>query len=131
MNIKRATKTVAGISIVILMVYMFGGCATIVKGSHNMVDFSSTPSGAQVYVNGVPRGTTPVNLKLESKRTYTIEFKKEGYETRTYTITNHVGVGYVIVDVIFALIPVIVDAATGAWYDLDQDMVNAILEKQQ
>ena len=131
MNIKKATKTAACISIVILMVYMFGGCATIVKGSHNTVDFSSTPSGAQVYVNGVPRGATPVNLKLESKRTYTIEFQKEGYETKTYTITNHIGVGYVIIDVIFALIPVIVDAATGSWYDLDQDMVNAILEKQQ
>jgi hypothetical protein len=76
-------------------------------------------------------GTTPIRLKLESKRTYIIEFKKEGYETKVFTITNHVGVGWVILDVIGGLIPVVVDAITGAWYELDQDAVNAILEKQQ
>jgi len=131
MNIKRITKITGAASIVVLVVYLLGGCATIFKGSHNNVDFASDPAGAKVYVNGVPRGTTPINLKLESNKTYTIEFKKEGYETKTYTITNHVGVGWIVLDVIFGLIPVIVDAATGAWYELDQDAVNAILEKQQ
>jgi hypothetical protein len=42
----------------------------------------------------------PINLRLKSNKTYSIEFKKEGY-------------------------------VTGSWYDLDQDHVNAILEKQQ
>lgn len=107
------------------------GCATIFKGSHNAVDFSSEPPGAKVYVNGFLMGTTPVKLKLESKRTYTVEFKKEGYETRTSTLTNHVGAGWIILDVIGGLVPVIVDAATGAWYELDQEAVNAVLESQQ
>ena len=131
MNMKKISKNVAGISIVVLVVYLLGGCATIFKGSHNMVDFSSNPAGAKVYVNGALRGTTPINLKLESKRTYTIEFKKDGFETQTYTITNHVGVGWIVLDVLFGLVPVIVDAATGAWYELDQNAVNAVLEQQQ
>ena len=29
------------------------------------------------------------------------------------------------------LIPIIIDAATGNWYELDQDHLNAILETQQ
>jgi len=70
-------------------------------------------------------------LKLESKKTYTIEFKKEGYETKSYNITNHVGAGWIILDVLAGLVGVIVDAATGAWYSLDQKNVNAILENQQ
>lgn len=106
------------------------GCAAVFKGASNNVDFGSEPEGAKVYVNGVPMGTTPVNLKLESKKTYHIEFKKEGYETKTFTLTNHVGVGWIILDVIFGLVPVVVDAATGSWYVLDQDYVNAVLEKE-
>jgi len=85
-----------------------------------------------VYVNGVFRGTTPIKIKLESKGNYTIEFKKEGYGTSTYTITNHVGAGWIILDVLLTgLIGVVVDAATGAWYELDTKYVNAVLEKQQ
>jgi len=114
-----------------LMAWLLMGCATIFKGTSTNVDFSSDPSGVEVYVNGHPMGKTPIKLKLESKKVYNIEFKKEGYETKNFTITNHVGVGWVILDVIFGLVPVVVDAATGAWYGLDQDNVNAILEKQQ
>jgi len=112
-------------------VLLINGCATIFKGTSDNVNFSSEPSGAKVYVNGSLMGTTPVKLKLESKRVYYIEFKKEGFDTKTFTITNHVGVGWIILDILGGLVPVIVDASTGAWYSLDQDNVNAILEKQQ
>jgi len=119
-------------AMVALTVLMFHGCAAIFKGSSNAVDFSSDPGGAKVYVNGTPMGTTPVRLKLESKRTYNIEFRKEGYEPSTYTITNHVGAGWIVLDVLFTgLVGIVVDAATGSWYELDQDNVNAILEEQQ
>jgi len=112
-------------------VLLLNGCATVFKGTSNNVDLSSDPSGAKVYINGNLMGTTPVKLKLESNKVYYIEFKKEGFETKTFTITNHVGVGWVILDTLGGLVPVVVDAATGAWYSLDQDNVNAILEKQQ
>ncbi|MGC9093737.1 MAG: hypothetical protein ACP5JH_10890 [Bacteroidota bacterium] len=32
-------------------------------------------------------------------------------------------------DILGGLIPVIIDAATGAWYYLDQTSINAVLEK--
>lgn len=131
MNVKRVVKMGAIVASLVLLVYITGACATLFKGTHNMVDFSSDPSGAKVYVNGGLMGTTPVNLKLESKRTYTIEFKKDGYEPRTYTITNSVGAGWIILDILAGLVPVIIDAATGAWYELDQTAVNAVLEEQQ
>ena len=123
-------KKLTSISI-LLFLLLNVSCATIFKGTHNNVDFASDPAGAKVYVNGFYRGDTPIRLKLESKRTYNIEFRKEGYATKPFTITNHVGAGWVVLDVICGLIPVIVDAATGAWYSLDQDSINALLEKQQ
>jgi hypothetical protein len=112
------------------VVLSFSGCATIFQGTSTEVDFSSDPSGAEVYVNGFPKGTTPIEPKLESKKTYNIEFRKEGFETRTYTITNHVQAGWVVLDVLFGLVPVVVDAATGSWYKLDEESVNAVLRKQ-
>jgi len=106
-------------------------CATVFKGNSNKINFNSNPQGAQIYVNGNYMGDTPIILKLESKQTYNIEFRKEGYKTKTFNITNHIGVGWIILDVILGLVPVIVDAATGSWYVLDQKIVNALLEKQQ
>ena len=67
----------------------------------------------------------------EVNKTYTIEFRKEGYKSKLVNITNHIGAGWIILDVLGGLIPVIIDAATGAWYELDQKNVNTILEKQQ
>lgn len=122
-------NTVACFSVIVA--FLFIECATVFKGTSEDVYFNSDPTGTQVYINGQYMGRTPVNLKLESKKSYNIEFKKEGYITKSYTITNHVGAGWVILDVIFGLVPVIVDAATGAWFKLDQDNVNLVLEKQQ
>jgi len=111
-----------------LSVVMLSGCASILKGPANKVDFSSDPSGAKVYINGNFMGTTPLKLKLESKKTYYVEFKKEGYESKVYNLTNSVGIGWVIIDIFTGFVPVIVDAATGSWFELDQNKVNAIFE---
>jgi hypothetical protein len=128
---RKLTLLCVGVCLSIISTFWLIGCASIFKGTSTNIDFNSDPTGAKVYVNGNLMGTTPVKLKLESKKVYNLEFKKEAYETKTFTITNHVGVGYIILDVVFGLVPVVVDAATGAWYNLDQDNVNAILEKQK
>jgi hypothetical protein len=117
--------------IVLGLVMWLTGCATLFKGTSEEVHFNSNPQKAQVIVNGTPMGETPVALKLEAKKTYTIEFRAEGYKPRTYAITNHVGAGWIVLDVLAGLLGVVVDAATGAWYSLDQKNVDAVLEKQQ
>lgn len=110
---------------------LLSSCATIFKGSTDTVSFSSDPHGAKVYVNGQLMGTTPFQLDMKSNQTYTIEFRKEGFENRTVVLNNSVGAGWIVLDVLFGLVPIIVDAATGNWYSLDQSHVNAALEQQQ
>ncbi len=117
--------------LIISLFLLTSSCASIIKGTSNKVDFNSKPQGAKIYVNGNYMGDTPIRLKLESKRTYNIEFRKEDYKTKTFNITNQVGVGWIVLDILMGLVPVIIDAATGAWYELDQKNVNAILDKQQ
>ena len=123
-------KKAISITLAIALFLLTSSCATLFKGTSSRVDFSSDPQGAKIYANGNYMGDTPIRLKLESKRTYNIEFRKEGYQTKTFNITNHVGAGWVVLDILAGLVPVIIDAATGAWYELDQKTVNAILEKQ-
>lgn len=118
------------LSIFILCIFL-SSCALVFKGTKEEVNFGSEPQRADVYINGAKLGQTPFSLKLVTKNTYTIEFRKEGYESKTVLINNKVGAGWIILDVVLGLVPVVVDAATGAWYSLDQKNINAILEKQQ
>jgi len=114
-----------------LIVFLYGGCATLFKGTSERVDFSSDPQGAQIYVNGDYKGITPVRLKLEPKHNYSIEFKKEGYQTRAYSITHSIEAKWIILDVILGVAPVVVDAFTGAWYTLDDDYVRVDLVEER
>lgn len=106
------------------------GCATLFGSTKAQVYTSSDPKGADVYVNGVRMGTTPFTLNLAKNQEYMIEFKKEGYKTIGQKINSKVGAGWVILDVLGGLVPIVIDAATGNWKKLDQEQVNVMLEKE-
>jgi hypothetical protein len=118
------------IFIALICVYL-SSCALVFKGTKQEVSFRSDPKRAEVYINGIRMGETPLTLKLVTKQTYAIEFKIEGYKPKSVQINNKVGAGWVVLDIVLGLVPVIVDAATGAWYSLDQKNIDAVLEKQQ
>jgi len=122
----------------IVFVVLFGcsalliaGCATLFGSQKQRVFTSSDPKGADVYVNGTRMGTTPITLDLKANLDYMVEFKKEGYKTIGQKINTKVGAGWVILDVLGGVVPVIIDAATGNWKKLDQDNLNAVLEKEK
>jgi hypothetical protein len=122
-------KKLVSSAVIVVLVLSLSGCAAIFKGNSSKIDTNSTPKGAKIYVDGNYMGDTPFRLKLESKRSYAIEFRMEGYKSKTYNVTNSVGAGWIVLDVLCGLVGVIVDAATGAWYELDQKNINVILEK--
>jgi hypothetical protein len=120
------------IAIVCLVSFLcMSGCATLFKGNTERVDMQASPVQADVYIDGILMGKTPLQLKLASKKEYAIEFRAEGYQPRVYHISNRVGAGWIVLDVILGLVPVIIDAATGAWCKLDQNNIDAVLIKQQ
>lgn len=86
---KRITK----ISLLLFLVLFYSSCATLFKGTTEEVRFSSEPQRAEVWVNSQRMGETPLVLKLECKKTYTIEFRKEGFKPVIRTITSNVGAG--------------------------------------
>lgn len=92
------------------------GCATIFAGKGPVeIPTASTPPGAEVYLDGNRLGTTPVKVKVERKKAQTLVFKKSGFKDASCVLEKSTGAGWVILDVVFGLVPVVVDAVTGDW----------------
>lgn len=116
--------------IAIVSLFAFQSCATIFKGANESVDFNSNPV-AKVYVDGNYKGETPLKLEILSKKSTRIEFKADGYTTQTINLEGSVGGGWIVLDVLSGLLPIIVDAATGNWYELNTNNLNVVLEKSK
>lgn len=103
-------------AILSLGVLFSAGCATLFSSKAPVAIPSSVePDGATVYVDGQRVGTTPYNLVVERKKSHIIAFQKEGYKDASCQLTATAGAGWIILDVLGGLIPVVIDAATGDW----------------
>jgi len=71
---------------VILLAMVSSGCATILDGSSQPVNFNSSPNGARIYVNGMEVGTTPLNMLMKRSNTTMILAKKNGYEDQSLVL---------------------------------------------
>jgi hypothetical protein len=123
-------KKIICVSAVLLTLGIITGCATLFAPKTIPLSISSEPAEADVLVNGLKMGVTPMELSLKADKTYTIEFIKEGFQSITRVVNTKVGAGWVFLDILGGIIPVIIDASTGAWYQFDQFSVDAVLEKQ-
>ena len=107
----------------ITLFFLLAGCATIFKGDKEVIQASSDPEGAEVFIDGVSYGKTPVDLTLDVTKSYTVIFRYEDQE-RTVVIKNNIGTLWIVLDILGAGIPLIVDAITGDWYELSPDEVS-------
>ena len=109
-----------------LCISVFGqGCATIFKGTTQDVSFNSYPEGARLVVNGIDRGITPAYLEVDSGKNLDVRFIKEGYQEVSVYIQPTGEAGWIILDLVPGIlllwIPFLVDAVTGAWYNIEPD----------
>jgi hypothetical protein len=91
------------------------GCAAILGSKQKDFNLNSSPTGADVYLNGNRLGSTPLKVKLSNQATHTFVFRRQGYQESTCTLNRGTGAGWVILDVLTGLVPIVIDAATGAW----------------
>lgn len=114
------------LSLLLLALIPLTGCATLFAGTPN-VAMDSTPVAADVYINGEMVGTTPLKMELEPKHVESITFRADGYEDLTVYLGRSVGAGWVVLDILGGVLPVIVDAVTGKWTGFENDDVTATL----
>lgn len=71
----------------IIAVTMFSSCATIINGGKKNIRVDAKGlKGVTVSVNGIEKGTAPLNFKAKADDMLTLE--KEGYESKTINVDS-------------------------------------------
>ena len=102
---------------ILLVLALCIGCATIFKGTTGEVNAKALTGTADVYVDGIKAGQTPMTVKISCNNQHTIELKKADGTTKAFRTDQSLGAGWLIVDIIpGGIISIVVDAVTGSWY---------------
>jgi hypothetical protein len=129
-TVVRTLRAPAGL-ILLSSLLLAAGCASIMHGTSEQIGISSSPTGAQVTVDGVEHGVTPMVADLKRKDTHIVRVSMAGYEPFEMALTRHVS-GWVWGNLVFGGIPgLAIDAITGGLYKLSPDQVSAQLQKSQ
>ena len=88
-----------------LTVFLITGCATVYTKPADPVFFRSEPEGAEVYINGRYMGSTPLKIRLYSGPRYSVDFVKDGDETRCLRIESRTPPGWILLDLAGGLVP--------------------------
>lgn len=113
--------------LVILVLLSTSSCGLLFLSSEKDITLTTSPDAAEVWVQGVRMGTTPMQIELDNRSSHIITFKKEGYEDISCQLNATVHGGIVVLDVLAGLVPVIIDAATGGWKRIPEDTCVATL----
>lgn len=109
-----------GFLVILGMTAALSSCATILDGRKNTIKVNvGSPVAAKVYLDGEFIGETPFKIRIEKRKIQEgslIEIKKPGFETLQYEVIRFPHVGYVLLDIVTGVIPLIVDVADGNIY---------------
>lgn len=113
----------------LMFVMLITGCATIMTGTSNTIQFNSNVPGAKVFIDNEYVGTTPLTLEVSTKETPNVRIEAPGYLPYTTTLKKDVSGwiwGNIIAGGIFGLG---IDFITGGVYVYRTKTVNGELEK--
>jgi len=123
-------KSNMSLFLVALCCFLAVSCATIFKSKYKSFGFRSNPDAAEILIGGESKGYTPLELKLNPKKTYLVTFRKPGFEDATVSLDTHVQPGWVILDIFAGVIGIAVDAATGNWKAFNENERYVVLNKR-
>lgn len=113
------------IFVTVLILLITTSCATIVSGTKQNVKFSSNPSSATVFIDEVEMGKTPFEIRLSRTNEHSVMIKLDGYQTYETKLTKSFNAWYLGNIVFGGIIGLVVDASTGAIYNLTPSEINA------
>lgn len=121
-----------------LLVFLFtivflNSCATIINGTSQQVNITSTPIEAKVTIDGEELGKTPFIADLKRKDNHIVKIELEGYKTEVITLNGKMS-GWFFANCLFGgVIGMAIDAVTGGMYRLQPEEIKKNLEpdKQQ
>ena len=123
-------RSILAASLAAVLLAGTSACGALFNGGPARLNVTSSPDTAEVWVDGTRRGTTPLSIELSKKTDHTIVYKRAGYQDLTLNVTKKLQAGYVVLDVLGGLVPLIIDGATKSWYVLDRKDAHGILQPQ-
>lgn len=115
-------------SLLVLFIFSFSGCATIIHGSRQQMFLTCEPRVASVYVDGKFIGKTPMNIVLSRGRDHQLKIALDGYKPFETMLTRRLD-GWVFGNVL--LVGIAVDAASGSMYRLSPKGIYPELTPEQ
>ncbi|MCO6468670.1 MAG: PEGA domain-containing protein [Bacteroidales bacterium] len=128
-------------AIVMVSVFLFSSCASIVSKSTYPLSINSSPSNAKVSITDkkgkeIYLGNTPATVKLKagagffSKAEYQVKFSSPGYDDKIVPITFKLDgwyFGNLLLGGVLGML--IIDPATGAMWKIETEFLNETLSK--
>lgn len=96
------------------LVALSTGCASIIKGTDQVLTINSEPDGALVSIDGISVGETPLSTKVKKNSASTLSVKKEGYKVQTMPLEKRYD-GVALINVFWDLSTT--DLVTGAAFE--------------
>lgn len=128
-------KLIKNLSVLLLIsasIFLLSGCASITRGTKEVLIVNSEPMNASVRLSNGMVGTTPASFKLPRDSVVTVYIEKAGYKTAVVQVNHQTatsgGVAMAGNLVFGGLIGGGVDLATGATQDLTPNPVYVKLE---
>ena len=117
--------------VLVAVAFPVAGCGVIFGGTTETLRVSSSPAAARLTTEPTTGTfTTPASLALQRKHSYVLTAELDGYRPAELQIRQELRIGPLVLDILFTgLIGVVVDAATGGWWNLEPDDSNLVLER--
>lgn len=125
----RTRKRVTATILLLTVLPLLSGCGTLLNKGVNTAPVTSSPDGANIYVDGNRVGTTPDTVSLDNQKSHTIALRMDGYRESTCQIRSSAKAGWVVLDVVFGVAPLVVDAVTGGWKGISNPACHVDLQE--
>lgn len=125
---RRRGVTLATVAVLVAAALHAGGCGTILGGT-SVIYLNTNPPGAMAYVDSRPVGRTPIRVRVSTDREHQIAFRARGYLPVQQTLYRSINVGWVLLDILWFPIGVVVDAITGKWGYFPQTNISVSLRR--
>ena len=113
--------------IVLIVAVLLNSCATIINGTSQQVNITSTPIEAKVIIDGEELGKTPFIADLKRKDNHIVKIELDGYKTEVITLNGKTS-GWFFGNCLFGgVIGMAVDAITGGMYKLQPEEIKKTL----
>lgn len=131
-NIKLIKNLLAVLLLASVSTFVLSGCASITRGTKEVLIVNSEPMNARVRLSNGMMGVTPASFKLARDSVLTVTIEKEGYRTAVVQVnheTANAGAVGMAGNIVFGgIIGAGVDAVSGATQDLTPNPVYVVLE---